>query len=177
MLGLHYRILKKMYHSFHQNIMQHFLSIDDNTKCFFSSKSVYYNDFWRIMWLELWCWKFSFAITEKNIKIVICIVYCIIWSNKFSLGARFTKQGKLAQERNSKTAPMCMEMSAADLLTPHKWKNTDTTSHLHIDQRNIPSAAQISLVANKRSLSSSGVSDLLTTLALNSLRRDFWGVK
>ncbi len=128
------------------------------------------------MWLELWCWKFSFAITEKNIKIVICIVYCIIWSNKFSLGARFTKQGKLAQERNSKTAPMCMEMSAADLLTTRKWKNTDTTSHLHINQRNIPSTAQISLVANKQSLSSSGASDLLTTLALNSLRRDFWGV-
>ncbi len=30
-----------------------------------------------------------------------------------------------------------------------KLKNTDATSHLHIDQRNIPSAAQISIVANK----------------------------
>ncbi len=39
------------------------------------------------------------------------------------------------------------EISAGDLLTMHKLKNTDATSH--IDQRNIPSAAQISVVANK----------------------------
>ncbi len=44
---------------------------------------------------------------------------------------------------------MSMDISAGDLLTMHKLKNTDATSHLHIDQRNIPSAAQISVVTNK----------------------------
>lgn len=64
-------------------------------------------------------------------------------------GASFTKQGKLVQERNSKTALMGGKIFAGDLLRMRKLKNTDATSHLHIDQRNIPSAAQISVVANK----------------------------
>ncbi len=68
----------------------------------------------------------------------------------YTLRASFTKRGKLAQEHNSKTAPMGMEISAGDLLTTHKLKNTDAISHLHINQRNIPSAAQISIVANKQ---------------------------
>ncbi len=67
----------------------------------------------------------------------------------YALRDSFTKQGKLARERNSKTAPMGGEISAGDLQTMRKLKNTDATSHLHIDQRNIPSAAQISVVANK----------------------------
>ncbi len=33
------------------------------------------------------------------------------------LGASFTKQGKLVRERNYKTAPMGVEISAGDLLT------------------------------------------------------------
>ncbi len=53
------------------------------------------------------------------------------------------------KERNSKTALMGVEISVGDLLTKRKLKNTDATSHLHIDQCNIPSAAQISIVANK----------------------------
>ncbi len=64
-----------------------------------------------------------------------------------SLMASFTKQGKLAREPNSKTAPMGVEISAGDLLTMRKLKNA--TSHLHVDQCNIPSTAQISIVANK----------------------------
>ncbi len=60
-------------------------------------------------------------------KLQICI----------TLRASFTKQGKLARKCNSKTAQMGVEMSASDLLTMRKLKNTDTTSHLHIDQRNI----------------------------------------
>ncbi len=36
------------------------------------------------------------------------------------------------------------------LLTTRKLKNTDSTSHLNIDQRNIPSTAQIGAVANKQ---------------------------
>ncbi len=44
------------------------------------------------------------------------------------------------------------EISAGDLLTKHKLKNTDATSHLHIDWRNIPSAAQINVVANKEKI-------------------------
>ncbi len=48
--------------------------------------------------------------------------------------ARFTKQGKLARERNSKTVPMGMYISLCDLLTTLKLKKTDATSHLHIDQ-------------------------------------------
>ncbi len=56
--------------------------------------------------------------------------------------ASFTKQGKLARERNSKTAPMSVEISAGDLLTKRKLKNTDATSHLHIDQRNTAYQAQ-----------------------------------
>ncbi len=44
---------------------------------------------------------------------------------------------------------MVVGISAGDLLTMHKLKNTDVTSHLHIDQCNIPSVAQISVVAKK----------------------------
>ncbi len=62
---------------------------------------------------------------------------------------QFYKQGKLARELNSKTAQMDVEISPGDLLTMCKIKNTVATSHLHIDQRNIPSAAQISIVTNK----------------------------
>ncbi len=36
---------KKMYYSFHKNIKQNLLNIDNN-----STKSTYHNDFWRIMW-------------------------------------------------------------------------------------------------------------------------------
>ncbi len=77
--------------------------------------------------------------------------------------ARFTKQGKLARERNSKNN------SVGDLLTMRKLKNTDAISHLHIDQRNMPSAAQIIIVANEQSRCSSGVGDLLMTQVQNSL--------
>ncbi len=41
------------------------------------------------------------------------------------------------------------EISAGDVLTMRKLKNTDATPHLHIDQHNIPSAAQISVIKNK----------------------------
>ncbi len=78
----------------------------------------------------------------------IVISNVVRFTNKW-LGASFAKQGKLARERNSKTAPMGGEISVCDLLTMCKLKNTDTTSHLHIDQRNTPSAAQIGVVANK----------------------------
>lgn len=67
------------------------------------------------------------------------------------MGPVLLKQGKLARELNSKTAPMGVEISAGDLLTMHKLNNTDATSHLHIDQRNIPITAQISVVTNKES--------------------------
>ncbi len=40
---------------------------------------------------------------------------------------------------------MGMDIFAGDLLTKRKLKNTDTTSHFHNDQRNLPSAAQISI--------------------------------
>ncbi len=33
------------------------------------------------------------------------------------------------RERNSKTAPMAVEISAGDLQTTRKLKNTDATSH------------------------------------------------
>ncbi len=67
---------------------------------------------------------------------------CTFW-------ASFTKQGKLTRERYSKTALLSVEISAGDLLTMHKLNNTDATSNLHINQPNILSAAQISIVANK----------------------------
>ncbi len=41
------------------------------------------------------------------------------------------------------------DISVGDLLTIQKLKNTDATSYLHLDQCNIPNAAQISIVANK----------------------------
>ncbi len=44
--------------------------------------------------------------------------------------ARFTKQGKLARERNSKKALMGVESSAVDLLTILKLKNTDAARSL-----------------------------------------------
>ncbi len=70
---------------------------------------------------------------------------------------------------------MDMEIYVGDLLTTCKLKNTDVTSHLHIDQCNLPSAAKISIVANNQSRCSSGAGDLLTTQAQNSLRHVFLG--
>ncbi len=93
------------------------------------------------------------------------------------LRARFTKQSKLEQMRNSKTAQMDVGISAGELLTSRKLKNTDATSHLHIDQRNIPKAVQISIVANKQSRCLSGAGDLLKTQVQNSLRHAFLAVK
>lgn len=46
-----------------------------------------------------------------------------MWDNR--LRASITKQGKLARVRNSKTAPMGMEISVRDLPTMWKLKNTD----------------------------------------------------
>ncbi len=40
-------------------------------------------------------------------------------------------------ESNSRTAPMGVEIYAGDLLSTNKLKNTDATSNLHNDQRNI----------------------------------------
>ncbi len=45
---------------------------------------------------------------------------------------------------------MGVEISAGDLLTMSKLNITDTASHLYTDQHNIPSIAQISVVANKQ---------------------------
>ncbi len=53
--------------------------------------------------------------------------------DKKKLGARFTKQGKLSRERNSKTVPMGGENSACDVLT----------DHFHNDQWNLQREAQI----------------------------------
>ncbi len=49
----------------------------------------------------------------------------MIYKNSW-LWARFTKQGKLALERNSIKAPMRGENSACDLLTMRTLKHTDT---------------------------------------------------
>ncbi len=40
------------YHIFHQNIKQQNIFNIDNEKCFLSSKSAYYNDFWVIVTLK-----------------------------------------------------------------------------------------------------------------------------
>ncbi len=52
-LSIHLWILKnKIYHSFHKNITV--FNIDNNQKCFLSSKSAYYYDFWRSCDTEDW---------------------------------------------------------------------------------------------------------------------------
>ncbi len=48
-------------------------------------------------------------------------------------------------------------------------------SHLHIDQCNIPCAAQINVVANKQSRCSSCAGDLFMTQPQYSLKHAFWG--
>lgn len=53
----------------------------------------------------------------------------------------------LNRAKSAVTAQIGVEISAGDLQTMHKLKNT--TSHLDNDQCNIPSATQISVVANK----------------------------
>ncbi len=40
-------------------------NITNNQKCLLSSKSVYYNDFWRSCDTEDWCWIFSFDHRNK----------------------------------------------------------------------------------------------------------------
>ncbi len=67
----------------------------------------------------------------------------------YTFRARFTKQGKLALERNSIKAPMGGENSVGDLLTRCTLKNTDATSYFHNDQRNLQRVAQITACFNK----------------------------
>ncbi len=52
-LFIHQSILKnKMHHGLYKKMKQH--NIDNNQKCFLSSKSVYYYDFWRSCDTEDW---------------------------------------------------------------------------------------------------------------------------
>ncbi len=52
------------------------------------------------------------------------------------LRASFTKQDKLMRERNSKTAPMGVEISAGDLLTTRKLKNRRNISFTYRPTQN-----------------------------------------
>ncbi len=62
------------------------------------------------------------------------------------LRASFTKQGKLARVQIQNSSD-----GRGNFLGwfTNNAQIKDATSHLHIDQRNIPSAAQISVVANE----------------------------
>ncbi len=117
--------------------------------------------------------------TNNNFWIYFEICLQFVYGEK-TPRTRFTKQGKLARERNSKTAPMGVEISAGDLLTMSKLKNTDATPHLHIYQCNIPSAAQIECRAdffggtlnngaNTSNLTSANVSKLHCVIHFNTL--------
>ncbi len=89
------------------------------------------------------CNKLSFSATESS------RLHCD--TSRTKPRASFTKQGKLAGQHSSKTEPMGEDISAGDLLTTtRKLKNTDATSHLHINQCNIPSITQISVVATEQ---------------------------
>jgi len=39
-----------MYHGFHKHLIIPVFNFDSKNKCYLSSKSAYFNDFWRIMW-------------------------------------------------------------------------------------------------------------------------------
>ncbi len=80
---------------------------------------------------------FSFSFSFCAVPVIFVLYLKLATFQIFSLMGNFTKPGKYARERNSKTAPMGVEIFVGDLQTTHKLKNTDTTSHLHIDQRNI----------------------------------------
>ncbi len=71
---------------------------------------------------------------------------------------------------------MDVDISAGDLPITCKLKNTDATSHLHIDQRNIPSSAQINVAANKLIISAHQVRVMYTKQGQNRLRHAFFGV-
>ncbi len=79
---------------------------------------------------------FSFSFSFCAVPVIFVLFLKQATFHIFSLMDNFTKPSKLARERNSKTAPMGVEISVGDWQTTHKLKNTDTTSHLHIDQRN-----------------------------------------
>ncbi len=68
---------------------------------------------------------------------------------------------------------MGMDISESDLVTMRKLKNTDT-SHLHIDQQNIPCTEQVSVVANKQSAHQVRVS-YFTTQQQNSFKTCLFG--
>ncbi len=84
-----------------------------------------------------------------------------------TLGARFTKQVKSARECNSKTVPTDMEISAGDLRTTERRQ----TQHLIYISTNAIYQTNYYLFLYKQS--QSGVDDLLTAQAQNSLRRVF----
>ncbi len=51
-------------------------------------------------------------ITFYNIIYIYIYIYIYTFIHKDTLRARFTKQGKIVRERNSKTAPMGVEISS-----------------------------------------------------------------
>jgi len=55
----------------HDSTKQTIFNIDNNKKCFLSSKSAYCNDFWRIMWHNISKQLFLIVIIFQNIAIFI----------------------------------------------------------------------------------------------------------
>ncbi len=106
-------------------------------------KSVLPNILTRLYGLKYTLMPFLLKLVGYVYKFTHIYTFVIVKMQFSAFRASFTKQG------NSKTAPMGGEIYAGDLLTMHKLNNTDATCHLHIDQHNISSAAQISVVANK----------------------------
>jgi len=62
-------------------------NIDNNQKCFLSSKSAYYYDFWRSCgWrLEEWCWKYRFDHSDKLHFNILISIYS--YSNNISFSS------------------------------------------------------------------------------------------
>ncbi len=112
-------------------------------------KSVLPNILTRLYGLKYTLMPFLLKLVGYVYKFTHIYTFVIVKMQFSAFRASFTKQGKLARECNSKTAPMGGEIYAGDLLAMRKLNNTDATCHLHIDQHNISSAAQISVVANK----------------------------
>ncbi len=76
---------------------------------------------------------FKWLVLLSLIVSIVVAVTVFFNSAKLYFGLQRTVilNGKLAEKQNSKTAPLGMGISAGDLLTTRKLKNTDATSHLH----------------------------------------------
>ncbi len=74
------------------------------------------------------------------------------WGESYCNNVNYVKNNKIFEQPSMRACSSTPPKQNQDFVKEHNRTplKTDAASHLHIDQRNIPSAAQINVVANKQ---------------------------